>query len=173
MWEKIKNNWFFYVVIILLIILIGYTIWSTQSQIAEAPTTEEVVVEVEEAVEVEEEATEAAKEVIPAEVEEATPAAEEEAEEALIKEAVLERVKLDEEEVEFTITTNTGTYAKGLIREVGAVSGGYWLAAKSDGEWVAVYDGQANPPCEDVDLYDFPTGLVSECLDENGQLVTR
>ena len=68
--------------------------------------------------------------VTPTEVEEATPAAEEE--EALIKAAVLVSVGLDEEDVEFMISTNTGTHAKGNIREVGAVGGGYWLLSFLD-----------------------------------------
>lgn len=122
---------------------------------------------------------EEAEEVTPTEVEEeeAVPAEVEEEEEALdeafIKAAVLERVGLEEEEVEFTITTNTGTHAKGNIREVEAVGGGYWLAAKAEGEWVAVYDGQAHPTCEEIEPYDFPTDLVEECLDDEGNVVTR
>lgn len=43
--EKLKNNWFFYIVALLLIFLVGYTIWSTQAQRAEAPTIEEERVE--------------------------------------------------------------------------------------------------------------------------------
>lgn len=164
MWDKIKTSWFVYSAAILLVVFVGYAIWTTKTQRPAAPAEEEVVG-------VEEEATEAAEEIIPAELEEATPAAEDQ--EALIRKAVLDRVGLDEEEVELTITTNTGTHAKGNIREIGAVGGGYWLAAKSEAEWVAVYDGQANPPCEEVDLYDFPSDMVPECIDENGKLVTR
>jgi hypothetical protein len=166
--QKLKTSWFVYLAAILLVVLVGYAIWSTQVQKPAAPETEEI----EEVVEVEEEATPAAEEITPVEVEEATPAAEED-EEVLIKAAVLESVGLEEEEVEFMISTNTGTHAKGNIREIDAVSGAYWLAAKFEGEWIAVYDGQANPPCEDVDLYDFPSDMVPECIDEDGELVIR
>jgi hypothetical protein len=160
----------------LLVALVGYSIWSTQTQRPEAPTTEEEVVqeveEEEEVVEVEEEATEAAEDITPVEIQEATPAAQED-DEALIKEAVLERVGLDGEDVEFMITAKIAAHAKGNIREVGAVSGGYWLASKEMGNWIAVYDGQANPPCVDVDNYNFPSDMVPECMDENNNLVTR
>lgn len=176
--DKIKNNWYFYFVAILLLILVGYAIWSTQTQKAQAPTTEEEVMEavveeedevIEEELLVDEDATEAAEATEGAEL--ITPAELDET--SLIMDAVLERVGLNEEDVVFTVTINTGTHAKGNIRDVGAVGGGYWLAVKSGGKWVAVYDGQANPPCEDVDLYNFPSDMVPECMDDNNQLVTR
>jgi len=91
----------------------------------------------------------------------------------LIKQAVLGRVGLTKDEAEVTITTNTGTHAKGNIKEVGAVGGGYWLAAKSGTEWIAVYDGQAQPLCDEIEPYAFPKTMVPECLDGNGEVVTR
>ena len=56
---------------------------------------------------------------------------------------------------------------------VGNVSNGYFLAARQDGVWVIVYDGQANPPCRDIDFNGFPSELVPECLNDYGQLVNR
>ena len=98
----------------------------------------------------------------------------EEDEEALIMAAVLEVVGLEEDEADFAITTNTGTHAKGNINEAEAeVSGGYWLAAKTEYGWTHVYDGQAHPTCEQIEPYDFPLDLVEDCLDEEGEVVTR
>lgn len=41
--NKIKNNWFIYLVALLLVILVGYSIWSTQTQKVQAPIAEEEV----------------------------------------------------------------------------------------------------------------------------------
>lgn len=92
---------------------------------------------------------------------------------SLIKQAVFAKTGLDGTRAEVTITQNTGQHAKGNIREFEAVGGGYWLAAKADGNWVAVYDGQANPTCAQIAPYDFPTSMVPECLNASGSVVTR
>jgi len=91
----------------------------------------------------------------------------------LIKAAIYVLTGLDEVKAEVIIDQNTGTHAKGGIREYGAVGGAYWIAAKSDGEWVGVYAGQAHPTCNEIASYDFPTDMVPECLDANGSVVTR
>jgi hypothetical protein len=56
---------------------------------------------------------------------------------------------------------------------LGNVDNGYFLAAKQEGNWVIVYDGQAAPPCREVDFYDFPQGMVPECLGADNQLIVR
>ena len=53
-------------------------------------------------------------------------------------------------------------------------SGGWWLAAKTSGEWVIVADGNGTVLCSDIEDYDFPVSMVPECWDETTQtLVTR
>ncbi len=91
----------------------------------------------------------------------------------LIKAAIYTLTGLDEVKAEVIINQNTDTHAKGGIREYGAVGGAYWIAAKSDSEWVGVYAGQAHPTCNEIASYDFPTDMVPECLDANGSVVTR
>jgi hypothetical protein len=91
----------------------------------------------------------------------------------LIKAAIYALTGIDETKATVTITQNTGTHAKGGIREYGAVGGAYWIAAKSDGEWVGVYAGQAHPTCNEIASYDFPTDMVPECLDASGKVVIR
>lgn len=105
---------------------------------------------------------------------ETTPTASLKDEETLIVEAVLEKLGLEAEDTEISITDNNGEHAKGNIIEAGSVvGGGYFLAANTSDGWVVVYDGQANPACEDIEPYDFPMELVEECLDEEGVVVTR
>ncbi len=91
----------------------------------------------------------------------------------LIKAAIYTLTELDETKATVTISENIGTHAKGGIREYGAAGGAYWIAAKLDGEWDGVYAGQANPTCNEIASYDFPTDMVPECLDANGSVVTR
>lgn len=175
------RSWFFIVIAILLIVLVVYAIWSTEKKKAEivemSTEQEEVVEEIEEEVlpEIVEEATELMEAEEATEAGEATDSAQvDEGDEEAIKLAVLESIGLEEEEVAFTITIYTGAHAKGNVREVDAVGGGYWLAAKDEnGDWVAVYNGQANPPCGDVDAYNFRTSMVPECMDASNNAVTR
>ncbi|MCK4588413.1 hypothetical protein KAT60_01190 [Candidatus Woesebacteria bacterium] len=91
----------------------------------------------------------------------------------LIKAAIYTLTGLDEVKAEVIIDQNTGIHAKGGIREYGAVGGAYWIAAKSDGEWIGVYAGQTHPTCNEIASYDFPTDMVPECLDSSGKVVIR
>lgn len=76
--------------------------------------------------------------------------------------------------IEVTISQNTGTHAKGNVREKSSeVGGGYFLAAKVDSRWVIVYDGQSTPTCSQIAPYNFPKNMVSECLSASGQVVSR
>jgi hypothetical protein len=87
--------------------------------------------------------------------------------EAEIESAMAEKLGVSIGEVPITITQITEDHAKG------EVSNGYFLAANQDGQWMIVYDGQATPPCQEVDLYAFPIGMVPECLGADNQLVFR
>jgi len=91
----------------------------------------------------------------------------------LIKQAILNKLGLTESQAVVTISQNTGQYAKGGVKEIEAVGGGYFLAAKVGGNWVTVYDGQANPTCVQLAPYNFPTDMVPECLDSSGKVVKR
>ena len=167
------------VIIIALVLVIGggiYAVYTaTTSQAPPVESEEEQVTEVME--EVVEEVMEATDEAEATEAGEATEAAEPEEEgsddEAMIKEALLAELGLAEDEVVITFNVVAAVQAKGSVKEVGAVSGGYYLAAKDGGKWVIVYNGQANPPCADVNKYDFSTSLVPECMDAEDNLVVR
>ena len=91
----------------------------------------------------------------------------------LIKQAVFKKTGLTASQAEVSINKNTGQYATGNIKEFEAVGGAYWLAAKTEDGWVGVYDGQAQPTCEQIAPYNFPKDMVPECLDKNGKVVKR
>ncbi|MGB6882332.1 MAG: hypothetical protein WBD86_03510 [Microgenomates group bacterium] len=91
-----------------------------------------------------------------------------------IKQAIYELVGMDETKVNVTISENIDTHAKGGVVDWGSeVGGGYWIAAKADSGWIGVYAGQSHPTCSQIALYNFPIDMVSECLDEIGNVVTR
>jgi hypothetical protein len=67
----------------------------------------------------------------------------------------------NDNDLKIVIDENTGTYARG------GVDNGYFLAAKVDGQWQIVADGQAMPDCQIVDQYGFPPSMVPECSSQN------
>ncbi len=92
-----------------------------------------------------------------------------EEEEEMIKEAIYEKMESDETKLSITINSIEGDYAKGGIKELDTeVGGGYFLAAKKNGNWIIVHDGQASPFCTDLEDYNFPLVMVSECLNSQG-----
>ena len=93
--------------------------------------------------------------------------------ETLIKQALYKKFGLDETKLNVTINQLTAKHAKGLVKEVDAVGGGYFIAAKASSGWVIIYDGQANPTCAQIEPYGFPKDMVPECLNASGAPVTR
>jgi hypothetical protein len=59
------------------------------------------------------------------------------------------------------VDQNTGSHARG------GVDNGYFLAAKVNGQWLIVADGQAMPNCQLVAQYGFPPSMVPECQGTN------
>lgn len=90
-----------------------------------------------------------------------------------IKEAMAERHGKPVGETIINISKNTGTHATGGVKFEGEVGGGWFLAAKKDGKWVIVDDGNGTISCEVIEPWDFPSSIVPECVDELGNPVTR
>ncbi len=91
-----------------------------------------------------------------------------------VKEAFAEKYNKSLNEVEATINENTGTYAKGLVKFAGEVGGGWWLAFKGTNGWIIVADGNGTVVCGDIEDYNFPVEMVSECWDQvNNKLIER
>ncbi len=93
--------------------------------------------------------------------------------EELIKQALYKKFNSDETKLNVTISKITAKFAKGLVKEVEAVGGGYFLAAKTASGWVIVYDGQAYPTCAQLQPYDFPLDMIDQCLNSSGSPVSR
>lgn len=73
-----------------------------------------------------------------------------------------------------TVSKIQGNYAQGGAIEPEAVGGGMWLAAKVNGIWKLVWDGNGTISCGSINPYNFPVSMVSECWDDATQKsVTR
>lgn len=90
-----------------------------------------------------------------------------------IKAAMSKKIGVSEGNLEVTVSQNTGQFAKGTVKEKTEAGGAYFLAAKTATGWVIVYDGQSQPPCQDLETYKFPKDLAPECLSASGKVVTR
>lgn len=92
---------------------------------------------------------------------------------AAIKAAMADKLGVAEDSLVVTVTENTGTHARGGVREMGVEGGAYWIAARVGDRWVIVYDGHASPTCAEIAPYDFPRSMVPECYAADGSVVTR
>jgi hypothetical protein len=84
-----------------------------------------------------------------------------------IKIAVNEYIPSPVDPALITISEIQGDLARG------GIPGAYFIAAKEDGKWIVVFAGQATPPCNLINPYDFPVSWVPECFADNGTLVER
>jgi len=66
-----------------------------------------------------------------------------------------------------TISKREGDYLVGSVKFAGEETEAYILAAKVNESWKIIFDGNGMWTCDIVDVVDFPSTLVSECLDEN------
>ena len=93
---------------------------------------------------------------------------------ALITAALVTKTGIAADVIAVTVSQNDGKYAKGTVSSKGEeVGGGYFLAVKINNDWVIVFDGQSTPDCSSVNPHNFPVALALECLDSNGEIVTR
>lgn len=72
-----------------------------------------------------------------------------------------------------TVSKVEGEYAKGMASEQGG--GGIWFAARLNGTWTLVWDGNGVIDCNSVSPFpEFPADLIPECLASgSGKLITR
>lgn len=93
-----------------------------------------------------------------------------------IKQALLNKHNWNANEVDITISKNDGTYASGGAKEKAAeAGGGYFFAAKANGEWKIVADGNGTISCESLAPYpDYPATMIPECWNEaTNKLIKR
>ncbi len=92
----------------------------------------------------------------------------------LIKQALFKKNNWKESDgLTVTVTTNDGTYASGGV--TGQGGGGYFFAAKVNGVWEIVADGNGVITCSSLTNYPtYPKTLIPECFDEaTGKTVIR
>jgi len=68
-------------------------------------------------------------------------------------------------QVDFDITENTGTFARGNVKHVSEEFGGWWFAAKVEGVWMIAGTGNGVPECERVNALNIPVQWVDYCVD--------
>ncbi len=103
-----------------------------------------------------------------------TPTGKQKSDREKIKEAFAEKYSKPLDEVEVTISKNTGTHASGSVRFTGEMGGAMWLAYKKTDDWLIVFDGNGTIPCSAVDPHNFPATMAPECWNEaTGKLITR
>ena len=91
-----------------------------------------------------------------------------------IREALAIKLGISASNLDVSISKNTTEYVKGNVKEkTSQTGGGYYLAAKVEGKWVIVYDGQSTPTCKQLESYNFPKDMVPECLNPSGNVITR
>jgi hypothetical protein len=92
---------------------------------------------------------------------------------AAIKKELVTKHGPDAASLNVTVSKIEGEYAKGLASGQGG--GGIWFAAKLDGIWTLVWDGNGIITCNDVSPYPgFPADMIPQCWDTaTDKIVTR
>ena len=91
----------------------------------------------------------------------------------LIESALLTELNTNSDDIEFSISENDGSIARGTVRDIGGISGAAWFAAKSSNTWQVTFVGQGVPECSQVNPYNYPTSWADYCIDELGNTVAR
>jgi len=88
--------------------------------------------------------------------------------EALIKQALVDKHGWNPDDIVVTVSKSTGRYVSGGVREKSSeVGGGMFFAVKTDGQWKIIFDGNGAIMCESLkDYQDLPVSMIGECYDE-------
>lgn len=76
-------------------------------------------------------------------------------------------------EMKVEVSKIIGGYASGGVRPAeGEIGGAMWLAAKTSGDWVLVWDGNGTISCAALAPYpEFPSSLAPQCWNESSQKI--
>ncbi len=90
-----------------------------------------------------------------------------------VKNALIAEHGSDASSLNITVSKIQGNYATGDASAQGG--GGLWFAAKVNGQWKLVWDGNGNIQCSSLTAYpNFPTSMIPQCWDDKTQnVVTR
>lgn len=84
---------------------------------------------------------------------------------AAMKAAIIAKRGQSASELTFSVSKIEGNYAKGGASAAGG--GAMWFAAKVNGKWTLVWDGNGVILCSDITAYpDFPKDMISECWND-------
>lgn len=83
---------------------------------------------------------------------------------AAMKTAIVAKRGSDAASLTYTVSKIEGNYAQGAASS--GAGGGMWFAAKVNGTWNLVWDGNGTILCSDLTNYpNFPTDMIPECYD--------
>lgn len=90
----------------------------------------------------------------------------------VIKKYIALKHSSDESALTITVSKIEGNYAQGGASDEGG--GGMWFAAKEEGVWKLVWDGNGAIECSTFSLYpNFPISMIPECYDAVKQDVVK
>ena len=91
----------------------------------------------------------------------------------IIKEALAAKHGSNADSLNISVSQIQADYASGGATDQGG--GGMWFAAKVNGAWKLVWDGNGSILCSDLTAYpNFPSSMIPECWNEQTQkLITR
>lgn len=92
---------------------------------------------------------------------------------AAVKKGLVAEHGSDAATMTITVSGVSGGYAKGMASAQGG--GGMWFAAKVNGAWTLVWDGNGTISCSVLTPYpNFPKTMIAECYDDAAKnTVTR
>lgn len=91
---------------------------------------------------------------------------------AAVKAALVAKRGQDASSLNISVTKVEGSYASGMASSTGG--GGLWYAAKINGNWNLVWDGNGTISCSDLTPYpNFPTSMISQCWNSVSQTIVN
>lgn len=83
----------------------------------------------------------------------------------LMKASLIKKYGTNASDMTVTVSLVEGDYAKGMVTEEGG--GGMWFAAKQNGIWTLIWDGNGIITCEEISPFpDFPASMIPGCWDK-------
>lgn len=83
----------------------------------------------------------------------------------LIKDLFATKFSLPASQIDVTISKESANSAFGSVSTSEEGGGGWFVAAKSNGEWKILQDGNGTINCGPLEGYDVPSSVVAECYD--------
>lgn len=81
-----------------------------------------------------------------------------------VKKAFAEKYDKDVETISIEVTHELENHIRGIVKFGELIGdGGMFLAAKVEGKWVIVVDGQGAYTCNEVEPYNFPADMIEDC----------